>query len=143
MGSNALRLGFALALGLLLSSCQTGGNIPEDPALLVGAWQLETVGDQPVVAQTQPSLVFNANQLSGNASCNRFFGSYQYTDGLLAISGLASTKMMCSPSVMAQENDVLGLLGKASQVRVHKDRLHLLDDRGQVLISAQRVEADE
>ena len=143
MGSNALRFGFALTFSLLLSACQAGSNMPDDPAVLVGAWQLEAVGGEPVVAQTQPSLVFDANQLNGNASCNRFFGAYQYTDGLLTISGLASTKMMCSPSVMAQENDVLGFLGQASQVRVDKDRLHLLNDRGEVLISAQRAEADE
>ena len=143
IGSGALRLALALSVGLLLSACQAGGGVPETPASLTGTWQLETLGGQPVVANSQASLVFNANKLSGNASCNRFFGSYQYNDGLLTTSGLGSTKMMCSPSIMAQEDDVFALLVQASQVRMHKNMLHLLDDRGGVLISARRIEADE
>lgn len=143
VGFGALRLVFALSAGLLLSACQAGGGIPENSALLAGTWQLETIGGQPVVAQSQASLVFTSSELSGNASCNRFFGTYQYSDGVLTIPQLASTKMMCGPSIMAQENDVLTSLSQALQVRVHEDMLHLLDDLGEVLISARRVETDE
>lgn len=140
---SALRLGFTLTLGMLLFACQTAGGTPDDPELLIGTWQLETVGGQPVIEDSRASLAFNGTELSGNGSCNRFFGTYQYRDGLLTTSHLAGTKMMCSPSVMAQEDEIFALLNQASQVRMHKDTLRLLDDRGQVLISARRVETVE
>lgn len=141
--SSAWRVGCALTLGLLLSACQAGGGAQDNAEWLIGAWQIETVGGQPVQADSQANVVFRANELSGNASCNRFFGTYQYSDGLFRTSELAGTKMMCSPSVMAQEDKVFVLLGQASQVRMHNNMLHLLDDYGAVLISARRVEPDE
>lgn len=142
IASGVLKPAFALCVGLLLFACQAGGTAQDDPAQLTGSWQLETLNGQPVVAQSHARLAFDANEISGNASCNRLFGTYRHNDGLLTISELATTKMMCGPSIMAQENDVLALLGQASQVRMHQDTLQLLDDHGAVLISARRVETN-
>src|SRR5690625_5465146 len=104
--SSAWRVGCALTLGLLLSACQAGGGAQDNAEWLIGAWQMETVGGQPVQADSQADVVFRANELSGNASWNRFFGTYQYRAGRFRPSELAGTKLICSTTVMANESKV-------------------------------------
>ncbi|MDQ2075686.1 META domain-containing protein [Marinimicrobium sp. ABcell2] len=136
----SLRLALVLLLGAVLVACQAAGAVPS-AAELQGSWRVETIGGEPTVSESRASLTFLESELSGNASCNRFFGSYRYDDGELFIDPeLAGTKMMCSPSVMAQENEFLALLPQAIRVAISGDVLQLMDGDGQVLISAKRAE---
>jgi heat shock protein HslJ len=78
--------------------------------------------------------------INGNASCNRFFGQYTYSNTVLVIGALGSTKMMCLPSLMEQEQRLLEHLLNATQVRLENGLLILQDGSGASLITASREE---
>jgi heat shock protein HslJ len=136
----SLQLAFALCTGPLLAGCQAAGSAPGESDLQ-GFWQVDRIGDQPAVQESRANLIFSKSEITGNAGCNRFFGKYRYHGGELTVDpDLGGTKMMCRPSVMAQENDFLLLLPQVRRVELHGGVLVLLNDGGEVLISARRVE---
>jgi heat shock protein HslJ len=83
-----------------------------DPAsLLHGEWLVEKIDGKPVVKESRASFNFGVdNQLSGNSSCNRYFGAYALSAEGLSVSELGSTQMMCDQPVMDQEVRFRGML---------------------------------
>jgi heat shock protein HslJ len=76
----------------------------EPASLLHGEWVVEKINGTPLVEESRASVNFGTdNQLSGNASCNQYFGSYALTGEGLTISELGSSMMMCEPPIMDQE----------------------------------------
>lgn len=63
-------------LAILLSAC--AGLIPAQAFHLDGtSWVLTTYNDSRPIEGTQPTIQFEDGQVSGNASCNHYGGSYQ------------------------------------------------------------------
>ena len=73
----------------------------------------------------QTTLAFDGEgRVSGSGGCNRFTGSYTFTDGELSFGPLAGTKMMCPEAVMDQEDRFHRALGAVD--RVERDGPFLL-----------------
>ena len=80
-------------------------------------WILELItengqGKKPV-ADTEVTLRFSAEKLTGSAGCNRYFASYQTGDDRqLSITDIASTEMWClqPEGIMEQETKSLPCL---------------------------------
>lgn len=86
---------------------------------LVGDWLLEDLGGRGVMDMVQTTLVFDGEgRVSGSGGCNRFTGSYTFTDGELSFGPLAGTKMMCPEAVMDQEDRFHMALGAIERVAV-------------------------
>ena len=84
----------------------------EPVSLLLGDWQVAEIGGKPVIAGSGASLTFDLDgSLHGNASCNRFFGSFTLTGEGLAISDIGATLMACEAAAMDQEQRFLSALG--------------------------------
>ena len=84
----------------------------EPVSLLLGDWQVAEIGGKPVIAGSGASLTFDLDgSLHGNASCNRFFGSFTLTGEGLAISDVGATLMACEAASMDQEQRFLSALG--------------------------------
>jgi len=134
--SVALRLPALLAVAVVMVGCGTGGGteiasetvapretapaatdrIP-DRTELTGAWLLEYLQGRGVMDMVQTTLVFDdEGRVSGSGGCNRFTGSYAFTDGELSIGPLAGTKMMCPEAVMDQEDRFHKALGAVDRV---------------------------
>lgn len=88
------------------------------------SWTLvsfETSKEVLVAATEQPAtLIFlekgeQGNRISGSGGCNRYFGSYTVTNNQITFSPLGSTRMMCGPNRMAQENHFLQALSTAER----------------------------
>lgn len=82
---------------------------------LAGEWRVTHLAGTPVIEESRLALCFTASgEVSGNASCNRFSGSYTAESGSLRIGGadgsVATTRMLCPEPVMAQEDRFLQLL---------------------------------
>ncbi|WP_395688102.1 META domain-containing protein [Aestuariivirga sp.] len=108
--------------GKTFSGC--GG---EPVSLLRGEWQVTEIAGRPVIAEAVPTVTFGGDgKISGLASCNRFFGGYSLTGEGLAVGQLGSTKMLCEPVVMDQEQVVLSLLETAGGFA--------LDEQGQLTL---------
>ncbi len=93
-----------------------------------------------VLSGTTLTADFSANnKIGGSAGCNTYSGTYQVQGESLTISSpLAVTMMMCSTptGIMEQEAVFLNLLQlvKAYKLSDVEPQLHLLNDKGQVII---------
>lgn len=100
-----------------------GGDLaaPGHSDLIGGAWRIEALSGRPVARGTAPTVTFRDGRVSGNASCNRFNGSYRFERGRLTTGPLASTKMACADRARnVQETTILRLLGE--RVTVSRNR---------------------
>jgi len=113
------------------------GGEPE--ALLRGEWAVKQINGRPVADASEVTLNFGSNrQLSGNASCNRYFGPYVLTGEGLTISKLGSSMMMCSQPLMDQEARFLRILGEVSHFEIRPDRSLILHAKDGQSVGASR-----
>ncbi len=79
-------------------------------------WLLEDVGGSGVMDNVQATLAFpEAEKVSGNGSCNRFFGPVKIEGNLITLGPLGSTRMACPEAVMNQETKYLNALQAAER----------------------------
>ncbi len=64
-----------------------------------------------------------ANKVSGSGGCNRYVGSYTLTGDHLRIGPLASTRMMCDPLRMEQEDRFFQALSSAERCELSQSEL--------------------
>lgn len=97
------------------------------PELAGTTWLVETVAGRTVLGETQLTLRFGGNgQVSGNAGCNSFHGSFQLDGEALSFGPLASTRMACPEEIMDQETQFLAALGATERVTLEEGRTLLL-----------------
>lgn len=87
---------------------------------------------------SKQSVEFKASQISGNAGCNQFFGTYNQKDSKISVNPLATTRMACSHDVMLKEHDFLVTLESAKHVEMDANMLILKNANGQVLMKFNR-----
>jgi heat shock protein HslJ len=108
----------------VVSACSSFSGQPD---LNGTSWMLTQLQGKSIVSPPIPTLIFKDGQVSGNASCNSFGGSYQRGMGeTLKFGPLMSTMMACvDPSAMAQESDFLTMLASVVSYRVEGKKLML------------------
>jgi heat shock protein HslJ len=112
-----------------------------DPAsLLEGEWLIEEIGGKAIVAESKPSMNFGPDgKLSGNGSCNRYFGPYALTGEGLKISNLASSMMACEQPLMDQERLLLKRLQETTRFEINQaGRLVLLGDDDNSVVARRK-----
>ena len=113
-----------------------GGTIalpaPGPISAVEGDWRIEAIRGRPVARTTSPTVSFRGGKISGNASCNRFNGSFTFARGRLNAGPLASTRMACAARVAnVQESAILGLLRERLSVSTNRNgKLVLTAPRG-------------
>lgn len=87
-------------------------GVAGDPLdLLAGGWRVSIMDGEAVAGAQPPTLDFARDRgLSGDASCNRYHGTFTLTGEGLTISPLATTRRMCGPEQMASERKFLSLM---------------------------------
>jgi heat shock protein HslJ len=102
---------------LSLAACASAGTAP---ASLVGSeWQLQSIDGQPVIVQSQASLLFpEAGRVAGNGSCNRFVGGVAIDKQNIVFRQIASTKMACFGGASEQETRYMQALSQAQRYEV-------------------------
>jgi heat shock protein HslJ len=82
-------------------------------------------------------------QVAGNAGCNRYFASYQETDGHIVIGQPAATRRFCAEpaAIMQQEQDYLTALQSGKRFQLDGDRLTLRTQEGAIAVSLSRSPA--
>jgi heat shock protein HslJ len=129
-----------LLVALALAACgplaggSTGGDGDQVGGLAGTAWTLDTyLNSEGEVVSLLPetrqiTAEFSAVEVSGDAGCNSYFGSYDADGGRMEIGPLAWTEMYCFPDeLMAQESDYLTALQSAASYRIEGDVLELRD----------------
>ncbi|HEY7885192.1 MAG TPA: META domain-containing protein [Cellvibrionaceae bacterium] len=136
---NGLWLIAMLMLGATVGGCGlSSGHASASPSsseAIVGVWQLQSIGDRAVVENSPARIEFlDDGRIVGNASCNRFFGQYQlHQRQLIVEDALGSTKMMCLPELMEQEQVLLDFLPGSHKVTVDNKTLMLINKDRDVL----------
>ncbi|MBN8810816.1 MULTISPECIES: META domain-containing protein [unclassified Sphingomonas] len=116
-----------------------GGEPRVSASVIDGNWRIEALNGRPVLRGTSPMVAFDQGRISGNASCNRFTGSYDFARGRLSTGGVASTKMACvDRGRNLQEQAILGLLGERLSVSGNRaGKLVLTGARGRTMTLAR------
>jgi heat shock protein HslJ len=104
-------------------------------SVIDGNGRIEALNGRPVLRGTSPTVAFERGRISGNASCNRFTGTYDFARGRLSTGGVASTKMAClDRGRNLQEQAILGLLGERLTVSGNRaGKLVLTGARGRTM----------
>lgn len=104
-------------------------------------WQLLGFRDgnlfDPVPDDVQITIRFADGSVNGSAGCNNFMGTYTADGATLTFSPLASTRMLCAPDVMEQEDRFLSIAGTIETAEItFDDRLVLAPASGMTLVFA-------
>ncbi len=110
---------------------------------LQGTWLIEYIEQKPVIDRSPATIMFdNEGRIAGNSSCNRFRSSYHLVaaeknqNTKLSFGKAGGTMMMCSETLMNQEQRFLKALTKVTQVTIENGMLILLDDNQQLIFKA-------
>ncbi|HVE59984.1 MAG TPA: META domain-containing protein [Pyrinomonadaceae bacterium] len=90
-------------------------------------WELTELGGKRIYS-SKAFLEIEASQkrFSGNAGCNRMFGTVNLSDRNINFGGVGTTKMFCSePGVMKLETDFTRALGKVTRFEKNGNNLSL------------------
>lgn len=92
------------------------------------AWTLthfETdAGSVPALAEAPGTLEFAVGgRVGGTGGCNRYFAGYTLSGNGLTVGQMGSTRMMCSPERMAEEDRFLQALQEARSYQRQGDAL--------------------
>jgi heat shock protein HslJ len=117
----ALALGLAACAGAAPPGAPAVPATPAPPPSWVSLWgtewRLESLGQGLVLPGA--SLAFSdPGRVSGNASCNRFFGPAQIERDRLRLGPLGASRMACAGPVMEQEQRYLAALQRAYRFEV-------------------------
>ena len=113
-------------------------------------WFLVSFDDQgnkkKVIANTQTTIQFSTERLSGSAGCNRYFAGYQLKNRYdLTIERIVATEMACPDPVgiMQQEGTYLQLLSRAKAYYIRDGQLTLYNEDKVAILIFQQQENEE
>ena len=113
-------------------------------------WFLVSFNDQggkkKVIANTQTTIQFSTERLSGSAGCNRYFAGYQLKNRYdLTIERIVATEMACPNPVgiMQQEHTYLQLLSQAKAYYIRDGQLTLYNEDKVAILIFQQQENEE
>lgn len=143
----------ALAVGLLVTACGSGGSsTASDASSSTGSavtsadldgstFESTSVEGHDLVPGSTVRLTFEKGSLSANAGCNTMSSSYDVTDGRIAWTGEPATTMMaCPDDLMKQDTWLSDLLQQGADATLDGDELTLVS--GDVTLHLQRGTAD-
>ena len=114
---------------------------PERPIpLLDTAWQVTSIGGDPVLADTEVTLSIAADhRAGGNGGCNNYFTEADFEGPPLTFGPVAGTRMACPPEIMDQEAALFAALGATVDFELSGDALKLFDAAGIPLVGLVRL----
>ena len=114
------------------------GGDPEE--LLQGAeWVVKDVNGTGPIDNSRLTLAFGSGgRVSGHASCNTYTGQYAVTGEGTTVSKMATTRKLCAPSLMAQEDRFLDVLRNVSRFEISPDGALILHTGDGRTITARR-----
>ncbi|MCL1140120.1 META domain-containing protein [Shewanella pneumatophori] len=119
-----------IVAGLLLglAACQSTPQTQVEDLAIEGTWHIETAAGKPVIDYSPAELIFAADgKLTGNNSCNNFFGSYTIDGQALTLQPAGNTMKACVDALMAQEQRVMQAMPQVAQAEMAKGKLLLKD----------------
>ena len=100
------------------------------------SWRLISYGEKQPIPGKDMTAKFDSQEVSGSASCNHYFGSYQIRGDQFSVDGLGWTEMACldPEGIMEQEQEIMGMLGDSITFTVQGNILEILTSGGEAMI---------
>ncbi|UZT80241.1 META domain-containing protein [Ectopseudomonas chengduensis] len=100
------------ALPLALLTATLVGCASDAPQLETErSYQVEWIGERPLIDRSHLTVTFAADgRAHGHAGCNHWFAGYMLKDDAVRFETPGSTRKMCAPSLMEQEQRFLAAL---------------------------------
>lgn len=124
------------AVVLMLSACSL-----EDTSLDGSSWTLSSYQDNTgdtvnILPRSTVTAHFQANTVTGIASCNNYNASYQADGNKLSFGSVGTTRKVCnSPQgIMQQENAFLSAMDSTASYKLRSNTLEMIDGRGNTLL---------
>ena len=103
-------IGCAIAV---LSACS---SVPGTQLQPLQSYQVEWIGERPLIDRSMLTLTLgDNNQASGLAGCNNWMAEYQLSGDRLSLDNIATTRKLCAPALMEQEQLFLAALAKVQR----------------------------
>ncbi|MCO4821756.1 MAG: META domain-containing protein [Flavobacteriaceae bacterium] len=128
---------YILMVAVMFQSCiSTSEKVTVES--LAGSYTVTTLNDKTSFPQN-PTFEINAEELkiSGFSGCNRFFGSFTFSENSLKFGKLGATQMMCPEEQNATERMMMKALEQTTSFNFEDNVLRLLHD-GEILVEAER-----
>jgi len=115
---------FIFALVLTVACSQTGMLRMRVEEFNRTDWALEEIDGRMVADRVQSTIRFEAdNRISGWGGCNRYFAAVHSGPNFIEVGPIGSTRRICPPVVMEQEERFFDALQKACSIRMEGDYL--------------------
>lgn len=137
-------MNFPASVEVLLGGDRFAGCGGEPLTLLRGEWTVEEIKGEPVVKGSAVTLNFEDDgNVSGSASCNRYFGTFTLTGESLTLSKAGASMMICEEVLMDQERGFLDALATTNHFSIGADgRLTLLASDRPSITAVRKTPAD-
>jgi heat shock protein HslJ len=132
---------FVISAALIgLTACQSSDVAQVQDIELQGTWNIEVVADKPVIDYSPAQLIFaEEGNLSGNNSCNNFFGSYTIDGDNVRLMPAGNTMKACVDALMDQEQRVMAAMPEVTNASLAKGKLLLKDAKGNTQLVLSRL----
>ncbi len=108
-----------LAFGLLASGCASltyGPDSAQHELQQNQQYIVEWIGERPLIDRSHLSMQLNdAHKAGGFAGCNNWFASYRQQQDRLEFANIATTRKICAPALMEQEQRYLEALSQVQR----------------------------
>ena len=106
------------------------------------SWWVEDIAGKGVIDMSHTTIEFSEEgKVTGDSSCNRYFGAVEIVDSTMKVGDLAGTRKMCAPAQMDQEMAFYEVMGKVINWEIAETGLlHLRDADGVDQLRASRID---
>ncbi|WP_224814740.1 META domain-containing protein [Hasllibacter sp. MH4015] len=106
-------------------------------------WVVEDVAGRGVPDDVRSSLRFDGEgRMTGEAGCNRIFGSYTLDGSALSVGAIGMTRMLCPEPVMEHEARFTAILESVSTFRIDETGALILEADAATFIVARQATAE-
>ena len=111
----------------------------DETPLLGREWVVEDIAGGGVIDGARPTLHFlRDGRLAGDATCNRFVGTYEIIGDRLTLAPAGTTRKRCPEALLHQERKLLALLPKVMGFRIDPTGALIFTTADDVQIVARR-----
>lgn len=126
---------FVLGSCACLMFTAAAAHAADEVGLTGVVWLAEDIGGGGVVDNVRSTLQIDASgKVSGSGGCNRLMSSAKVVGEKITFAPPATTRMMCPPAILDQEQKFLQALQKARAYKIEDPFLRLLGEDGVELV---------
>ncbi|MDY0249850.1 MAG: META domain-containing protein [Pseudomonas sp.] len=124
-----------LLFGSLLVTLSACTGLPSTQLQTTQSYQVEWIAERPLIDRSMLTFtLLDEQRAAGLAGCNNWSASYQLNGNTLSLQNIATTRKLCAPALMEQEQRFLNALAQVQRwERVEHQQLLLWLEQGSAI----------